>query len=568
MAEVMVTVHETEIDGVLCFWADLGRPLSAAHLHFRHGLADEPLPEAGWLHLLEHLALLDRETLRSPVQGSVGMLLTRFTAHGTPEVVVDHLVALARWLEEPDLQLLARERGVLQAEAQRRVDPLLASLTWRYGATGPGVASYAEVGALRATPELLAERSQRVFNRSNVVLVLDGPPPATLALPLPPGEYQPPAPATPVDRHLPATYVDDGWLTLTGTVRRTHASSFLPGILERAVHDGLREHTGAVDAPWARLVDVDDQWSVVGGGSAAQRDAVATSVEAAIQIAERLGRDGVPRAWLQEAVDTRLRELEDPEVGFLVAHRSALAVLSDRVPQTFEELVDEARSIDPRAVDAAAREFHDSLLLGAPEHPIRRRDPVQPITFPEREPAGVVPRHRHVDWPAESATFGMDSETIERVSGMTAQAMRVPDIVSVFAWRDGTRQLIGRDGSTLWMEPAEWRGGQDLTARLDEWLPDELRVPLPDRAGSFQRMPPTRLAANASVRFAGTVPGQIVIAAICFLLGVITLSGGHTVVGGALIVATLCLAARVAVVLRRLPPPATDEDELTPAPSA
>jgi hypothetical protein len=568
MVGVMVNVHETEIDGVLCFWADLGRPLSAAHLHFRHGLADEPLPEAGWLHLLEHLALLDRETLRSPVQGSVGMLLTRFTAIGTPEVVAGHLLALSRWLEEPDLQLLARERGVLQAEAQRRVDPLLASLTWRYGASGPGVASYDEVGALRATPERLTERSQRVFNRSNVVLVLDGPPPATLALPLPPGEYQQPATAVPVDRHLPATYVDDAWLTLTGAVRRTHASSFLPGILERAVHDGMREHTGGVDAPWARLVDVDDQHSVVGAGSAAQRDAVTKTVEAGIEIADRLGRDGVPRAWLQEAVDTRLNELEHPDVAFLVAHRSALAVLSDRVPQTLEEMVEEARTTDPRAVDAAAREFHDSLLLGAPEHPIRRRDPLQPVSFPDREPVGVVPRHRHVDWPAEHATFAMDSETVERVKGTTAQAMRVPEIVSVFAWRDGTRQLIGRDGSTLWMEPSEWRGGHDLTARLDDWLPDDLRVPLPDRAGTFQRMPPAQLAATTTIRFAGTVPGQIVIAAICFLLGVMTLKAGHTIVGGALIVATLCLAGRVAVVLRRLPPPATDDEELTAAPSA
>jgi hypothetical protein len=81
-------------------------------------------------------------------------------------------------------------------------------------------------------------------------------------------------------------------------------------------------------------------------------------------------------------------------------------------------------------------------------------------------------------------------------------------------------------------------------------------------------MPPAQLAANASIRFFGTTPGQIVIAAICFLLGVLTLSAGHNLVGGGLIVATLCLAGRVAVVLRRLPPPATDEEELTAAPSA
>ncbi len=566
MTGVMVTVHETEIDGVLCFWADLGRPLSAAHLHFRHGLADEPLPEAGWLHLLEHLALLDRATLQRPIHGSVGMLLTRFSAQGTPEVVVQRLVALARWLEEPDLQLLARERGVLQAAAQRHADPLLESLTWRYGATGPGVASYAEVGALRATPELLAERSVRVFNRSNVVLVLDGPPPPTLALPLPPGEYQPPVPSAPIDRHLPAAYVDDTGLTLTGTVRRTYASTFLPGILERAVHDGMREHTGGVDGPWARLVDVDDQLSVVGGGSVAQRDAVGPTVEAGIEIAERLGRDGVPRGWFQEAVDTRTLELAAPEAALLVAHRSALAVLSDRVPQTLEEMVDELRSTDPTAVDVAAREFHDTLLLGAPEHPIRRRDPLQLVSFREHEPVGVVPRHRHVDWPAEAATFALDSQTVERVSGLTAQVMRVAEIVSVFAWRDGTRQLIGRDGSSLWMDPAEWRGGPELTSQLDASVPHDLRVPVPDRPGTFRRMAPAQLAATATVRFTRTIAGQIVIAAVCFLLGVITLSGGHNVVGGGLIAATLCLAARVTFVLRRVPA-ASDQDDLAALPS-
>jgi hypothetical protein len=559
----MVTLHETEIDGVLCFWADLGRPLSAAHLHFRHGLADEPLPETGWLHLLEHLALLDRETLERPIRSSVGMLLTRFTVLGTPAVVVDGLVSLARWLEQPDLQLLARERGVLQARAQLRADPLLASLTWRYGATGPGVTSYAEIGALRATPELLTERSVRVFNRSNLVLVLDGPPPPTLALPLPPGAYHPPSPAVPVDRRLPATYVDDTGITLTGTVRRTHASTFLPAILERAVHDGMREHTGGVDAPWARLVDVDDQHCVVGGGSAAQRDDVARSVEAGIDIAGRLGRDGVPRPWLQEAVETRLRELEDPDVAFLVAHRSALAVLSDRVPPSLEELVDEVRSTDPSAVDAAAREFCDSLLLGAPEHPVRRRDALQPITFPEREPTGVVPRHRHADWPAESATFAADGQTVERVSGLTASVMRVPEIVSVLAWRDGTRQLIGRDGSSLWMEPAEWRGGQDLTAQLDALLPDDLRIAVPDRPGAFQPMPPAQLAATASIRFVGTLTGQIAIAAVCFLLGMVILTDGHALGGGGLVLVTLCLAARVVLALRPLPRSAGDRDEPT-----
>ena len=111
--------------------------------------------ESGWLHLLEHLALLDRETLTRPIEGRLSLLRTHFAAFGGPEAIAEHVGALARWLAQPDLRLLPRERGVLQAQAYEARDRLTRSLTWRYGALGPGVASYPEIGAMRATDELL-----------------------------------------------------------------------------------------------------------------------------------------------------------------------------------------------------------------------------------------------------------------------------------------------------------------------------------------------------------------------------------------------------------------------------
>src|SRR3954451_21052709 len=171
----MNAVRETQIDGVLCFFVETGRPASAAHLLFRQGLADEPLHESGWLHLLENLALLDRETLTRPIEGRVSLLRTHFAPFGAPEAITEHLGALGRWLAQPDLRLLSRERGLLQAQAYETRGRLSRSLTCRYGATGPGVASYAEIGSVRATDQLLIERSRRMFNASNAILVLDGP---------------------------------------------------------------------------------------------------------------------------------------------------------------------------------------------------------------------------------------------------------------------------------------------------------------------------------------------------------------------------------------------------------
>src|SRR3954453_7152764 len=408
MNTAISTVRETDVTGVLCFYVDMGRPASAAHLIFRHGLADEPLHETGWLHLLEHLALLDRETLTRPINGQVSMLLTRFAAFGSPDDLVTNLGALCRWMADPAFQLLARERGVLQARAHQCHDPLTRSLTWRYGARGPGVTSYSEVGSLRATPELLADRAWRVFNSAHALLVLDGPPPADLKLPLPGGEYLPATPAEPVARRVPAAYRDRAGLTLSGVVSRTHEASFLPAILERSVHDGLRESTGGAYAPWSSIVEVDDQHLVIGGGSDVVPEILGSIAGAGLDGVRTLAEKGVPRAWVEEAVQQRLARLEAPGALADVALDAAYAALSGRVPLTHDEMGDQVRTTDPQLVDTAARELQATLLVGVPEDAKLPRG-LKPITFPESEPTGESKRHTHVNWPADLSTFSADA---------------------------------------------------------------------------------------------------------------------------------------------------------------
>ena len=93
----MTTLHQTNVDGVQCFWVDSGRPTLSAGLMFRCGIADEPLQESGWLHMLEHLALHDRGGGALHVNGSVTPLLTMFESHGPADQVVDHLTGVTRW---------------------------------------------------------------------------------------------------------------------------------------------------------------------------------------------------------------------------------------------------------------------------------------------------------------------------------------------------------------------------------------------------------------------------------------------------------------------------------------
>jgi len=69
-----VAVERDEVDGVPAFWVPAEGPLRAS-LVFRTGQVDEPLHQRGWTHLLEHLALHGRDSVRRPVNGSVSTLL-------------------------------------------------------------------------------------------------------------------------------------------------------------------------------------------------------------------------------------------------------------------------------------------------------------------------------------------------------------------------------------------------------------------------------------------------------------------------------------------------------------
>ncbi len=72
----------------------------------------------------------------------------------------------------------------------------------------------------------------------------------------------------------------------------------------------------------------------------------------------------------------------------------------------------------------------------------------------------------------------------------------------MFTWRDGTRELVGRDGSRLEMDPHQWYGADELTHDLDTTVPADLHLPMPDRDVTFHRMGVPQRGAKASARWA------------------------------------------------------------------
>lgn len=192
-------IHETVVDGIQTFWVDAGPPFVAT-LMFRVGVADETLAARGITHLVEHLALSPLRAVAHPFNGSVTHDVTIFWAAGSVEDVVAFMARLADQLANLPADRLEIEAGVLIAEGRDFQPSSHASiLATRFGPHGPGLAAYSEFGLRRIGTDDARRWAARWFTAGNAVLLLTGPPPDSMKLPLAAGERRPPA--LPPDRH-------------------------------------------------------------------------------------------------------------------------------------------------------------------------------------------------------------------------------------------------------------------------------------------------------------------------------------------------------------------------------
>lgn len=180
------TVQHTDIDGVPVYWVDGPPPLTAA-LMFRVGIRDEPFPQRGITHLVEHLAMSRLGRRPHDHNASVDVAMTTFEAAGSAEAVTTFLRDICVAVHDLPSDRLDTERKVIAVEVGEGPGILDHHLLLRYGLRGPGLA-----GAVPPAPQMLdlgAARgwARRHFVRPNAVLALTGPPPPRLALPLPDG---------------------------------------------------------------------------------------------------------------------------------------------------------------------------------------------------------------------------------------------------------------------------------------------------------------------------------------------------------------------------------------------
>lgn len=475
----MTELHQTEVDGVRCFWVDTGRPTLAARLTFRYGAIDEPITESGWQHLLEHLALVGRGGGALHVNGSISLLHTAFDAHGPADLVATHLEELTRWLSAPSLEGLSHEAKVLRAEALHRGDSVVAeALGWRYGAAGPGLVPYHDPAIGRATPDQLAARAAATLTRGNAVLALDGPPPAGLRLHLPSGAPVPTPAARPLDDPLPAAYVEPRGLVVSGVVERSAPMNLGHDLLRQAFEDELRTGAGAAYAPWSTYEPVDDDHAVVFGGSDVGADLMPVIVARTLQLVRKLRSFAPDESDLEKLKAARVQLLQDPFTAMALAVTSANEVLSGRPPRELEEWVQTFREVTARQVRDAFEAFHSTMLLGVPGS--AAWDDPMPMLRPRGHPLlREARRWRSHNWPADQTRLLVGESGVALRHGKEERTVPASTVTAMMTFEDGLRHVIQRDGFGLWVDPREWHGGHAAVATLDRVVPAELHLPVP-----------------------------------------------------------------------------------------
>lgn len=504
----MTEIHQTRIDGVPCFWVETGRPTLAATLRFRSGLVDEQVPRAGWLHLIEHMALHGRGGGALAINGSVSFLETTFDAHGPVDLVADHLRATTSWLNDPDFTDLDRERNVLRAEGRTRGGMAVDAFIWRYGARGPGLCAMDELGLGRASAESLTSLAHRTFTRSNAVLALDGPPPAGLRIHLPDGDGRVPIPvAVPCEQTFPGSYVENRGVILTGVAPRSPAATLVPALLQEELRTHLRNEAGAAYAPWASYEPVDAESAVVLAGADIDIAAYPDAAKVVVGIVDRLASSGPSEEALQNVVDQYVQVHTDPYNAATFAWRAASRTLMGFEVETAEEILTGITALAPASLGGELADLRSSLLLGRPADATE----VPGLTVIERPDTGPTPgqEFRSINWPADRTRLTVGPAGVQVHDDGRRLAVCLEDSVGTLAYSDGKRVVLSRDGWNLAVDPADWHDGAKAVRLLDEHVPGDLLLPQPDqdwgpgpqRLGAWQRWWPAFLRA---IQLSGT----------------------------------------------------------------
>jgi len=476
-------LKESDVDGVRTVWTPSSGTFTAV-LSFRAGRADETLATSGISHLSEHLALYGLGRDGHPVRfnGRVDDVTTSFVFQGAPEDVVGALAKVCHDLHDPPIERLDVERQILLSEEDQRSTrgALPSMLRRRYGSATFGLAAYAELGLRRLQADDLASWTSAKYTSGNAVLAIAGTLPPGLRLPLPDGHAAgPPTPSSALER-TPGWYGEGGGTaSLLTTVKRSSAVAALRFVLDKALTSRLRYELGASYSPMVGYEPRDGNyahlWAVAEAVEGKGREVTRGVLELINDAARQLPAVTAIEQWRASVFEQQ----NQPGFAENWAFGYARDLLLGAPKRTYEQLLEEASATGPEQVRDAAVEAAWNALYRLPKEtthlpgltltPVWSRAEIRGTSF---APVGQAR--------SASSLVAGPSGTMIIVRGVQRITVLTEDVSALLSWPSGRRMLIGRDGFSLDIDPAQWDNGTAATALIDAHVPAAKVVPMPE----------------------------------------------------------------------------------------
>jgi hypothetical protein len=469
-----------------------GDGVTTGTLTFRAGLMDEDFPTTGTAHLVEHLVMSRVRRSTIMINAYVDPEETAFFARGPAPEVARFLSDVARAIQAVSdgipPQEVDREIGVLAAEGYQG-DPAGIPLTEIFGLVGPGLTSCSPVALAGITSDHVSSWARRFLVTGNAVLTVRGPWPEGLTLDLPAGRRN----ARPLPPRLPAgnswprqAVIHDIPFAVLGWERPVvSGASLIDRVVAERLTERVRHRLGRSYAVRTEAVLLDHETrhvSVVVDSARSQGRDVAV---AAVREVVRLAEDGPEQAEIDHQLATFESLLADPEFGVALLGMAAnriLTGLDDRLPLDGAEILDAMRAWTPRRVRDALSESQSTLAVahagpglltptevGLPLHvSVCTIDPIRGKQLKRRWRGSTAPR---------GVSLVHDDDSVGYQDGSIWHGVRFDDAVGVGIMGEG-RLLTGRNGCSVVVDPADFRGADAVVRQIDARVPADRRYPV------------------------------------------------------------------------------------------
>ena len=477
--------RELEVDGVRVHHFPSAENTTAATLIFAAGIRDETLPTLGTLHALEHLVLSTVRRTPIEINGSVGLNTTDFTATGSPQLVAAFLEGVCRALIDPPLDRMATESKVLDAEGgEGDGGPPLALA--RYGWRDLGVVGGPGPGPRGIRADAIQEAAARWFVASNAVLVIDGPWPEELRLPLRTGPVPIHDRVAPRHWDRPHAITVDEPSCAAGIILPEPST---PGIellavalIENRLTEVLRHDRGLIyDTSVCMAPTTEHRWDV-----SIEIDPPPERVGEAVRgLVETLGGVLLTGPTEEELSYARDQVIEaslsrDAQIGDILA--VSVGQLHDAGVAPFDAAVIAGVTFDEVAAYLQAAAYDLLLLADETTEPELRALDI-PIISGQPETAGPLPPGELFRPPMLALAISKEARSSRLVLTPTGLAHQYEDAVVEIGWHDvagvmrdedGDLVVFGNAGGALPVGPGVYRKGQRLVDAVLANVPEHL----------------------------------------------------------------------------------------------